>query len=406
MHPKEISIAEFNYELPEYKIAFFPLAKRDESKLLIYKNGCITDDVFANAVNHLPADSIVVFNNTKVVEARLLFEKETGSIIEIFCLEPAASMDITVAMQQTKTATWKCYVGGARKWKSPVIIKQVYNSNESYQLEAEIVERTNDAFIIKFTWRNANKTFAEVLHDAGAIPLPPYIKRKAEQTDTERYQTVYAKHEGSVAAPTAGLHFTDELLDKLKQKQIKQLAVTLHVGAGTFKPVSAEKMEGHQMHAEFIDVDLNTIISLRDSLQKNVIAVGTTSVRTLESLYWLGTMIFNDPTISGENLFVDQWIAYENSSTITSSESLDHLINWLEKNHKKRLITKTSIIIAPGYTFRIVNALFTNFHQPQSSLLLLVAALIGDNWKSIYKHALNNNYRFLSYGDGSLLWGN
>jgi S-adenosylmethionine:tRNA ribosyltransferase-isomerase len=196
------------------------------------------------------------------------------------------------------------------------------------------------------------------------------------------------------------------LLDKLKQKQIKQLAVTLHVGAGTFKPVSAEKMEDHQMHAEFIDVDLETIISLRDSLQKNIIAIGTTSVRTLESLYWLGTMVFNDPTITEEKLSVDQWIAYEKQSTITAYQSLEHLINWLEKNDKKRLITKTSIIIAPGYTFRIVNALFTNFHQPQSTLLLLVAALIGDNWKSIYKHALNNNYRFLSYGDGSLLWGN
>jgi S-adenosylmethionine:tRNA ribosyltransferase-isomerase len=303
-------------------------------------------------------------------------------------------------MQAKHKAKWKCFVGGAKKWKSSPLIKEV----NSYQLQATLIERLADAFIIQFDW-NSDQTFAEILHDAGAIPLPPYIKREASKEDETRYQTVYAKHEGSVAAPTAGLHFSDKVLKEIEAKDIQTTNVTLHVGAGTFKPVSAEKIEDHEMHAEYIDVTAETIQLILASLQKKIVCVGTTSMRTIESLYWLGVIANNNSDIKPEELFVTQWMPYEADSNIVAvEESLSALLNWMKKNNLERIITKTSIIIAPGYEFKIVKGLFTNFHQPQSTLLLLVAAFIGEDWKKVYNYALENNFRFLSYGDGSLLW--
>lgn len=398
MDPRKLQIKDFTYELPEEKIAFHPLARRDESKLLIYKDELITESKFSNVADQIPSDSLLIFNNTKVVEARLKFQKETGTTIEIFCLEPIYA-DITTAMQAKKTARWKCFVGGAKKWKTSPLIKRV----RSYELHATLIEKTADAFIIQFDWNN-DLAFAEVLHDAGAIPLPPYIKREVSKEDEARYQTVYAKHEGSVAAPTAGLHFSENVLREISEKNIAATNVTLHVGAGTFKPVSADKIEDHEMHAEFMDVSKETIELILSSLEKNIICVGTTSMRTIESLYWLGALVYNNPQISQEALTVSQWLPYENNASILPEHALTCLLDWMKQNAADRILSKTSIIIAPGYTFRIVKGLFTNFHQPQSTLLLLVAAFIGDDWKKVYAYALQNNFRFLSYGDGSLLW--
>jgi S-adenosylmethionine:tRNA ribosyltransferase-isomerase len=401
MNPKLIEIKDFTYELPDEKVAYYPLAERDQSKLLVYKAGKISEDIFTNAASLLPTETLLVFNNTKVVEARLKLQKDTGTTIEIFCLEPI-HLDITNAMQAKRSTQWKCFVGGAKKWKSSFLIKKL----NGYELNATMIEKLSDAFIIQFIW-NADKTFAEVLHEAGAIPLPPYIKRDASKEDETRYQTVYAKHEGSVAAPTAGLHFSEKVLNEIAAKNIQTTNVTLHVGAGTFKPVSADKIEDHEMHAEYIDVTTETIQTVLNSLDKNIVCVGTTSMRTIESLYWLGTLVYNDANITSESLTVSQWLPYEVEKEKPPVENaLTALLNWIEKNNSERIITKTSIIIAPGYEFKIVKGLFTNFHQPQSTLLLLVAAFIGADWKNVYDYALKNNFRFLSYGDGSLLWRN
>lgn len=407
LHPKYLSIQDFSYSLPETSIAAYPLAERDQSKLLIYDNGHITEDTYRYLANHLPADSLLIFNNTKVVEARLLFQKPSGGNIEIFCLEPHEQYgDITSAMLQKGKVLWKCLVGGAKKWKEGALILRI----EKYDfadvvVSAKKVEQLADSYMIELSWNKPDLSFAEVLHLAGVIPLPPYLNRSAEEADSERYQTIYARHDGSVAAPTAGLHFTDRLFEKLKQKNIQHHFVTLHVGAGTFKPVKSETMQTHEMHAEFIDVSAAFIKDLQSHLSQNVIAVGTTSLRTLESLYWLGVKTILNPSIQPDQLQVLQWDPYDLITTgITANEALASLLIFLDKHGLQRLITKTQIIIAPGYEFRIIKALITNFHQPQSTLLLLVAALTKGNWKKIYNYALDNNFRFLSYGDGCLIW--
>jgi len=415
--PRQLSILDFTYELPDDRIARYPLPERDASKLLVYREGHISDDCYRNISAHIPENSLLVFNNTRVVEARLLFQKPTGGVIEIFCLEPHEQYpDITSAMMQKGNVLWHCLVGGASKWKrGQVLEKKIRTGGGDFILRAQYREKNPGSFVIEMSWTPAGCSFAEMLHRAGAIPLPPYLKRNAEESDKTRYQTVYAEKEGSVAAPTAGLHFTERVLESLRAKQIGMEYLTLHVGAGTFKPVKSETMQEHEMHAEWIDVPRSAIEHLLEHTNKPVIAVGTTSLRTLESLYWLGVKSREAglPAVASakagggrrESGTLGQWEAYDLAKkNIPVKEALQSLLEWMRKNKQERLISKTQILIAPGYPFKIVNGLITNFHQPQSTLLLLVAALIGGDWKKVYTHALVNGYRFLSYGDGSLLW--
>lgn len=406
MHPKDLSILDFSYDLPDERIARYPVEERDLSKLLIYQNASITTDVYRSLPELLPPDTLLIFNNTKVVEARLHFYKPTGGAIEIFCLEPDDRYaDVTTAMMQKQQVYWKCLVGGAKKWKEGQLSLSFNWKDQQIQVFAEKVAVQSDAFIILFQWSETHLSFADILHHAGNLPLPPYMDRDVEDADKERYQTVYAKYDGSVAAPTAGLHFTTPLLKRLAEKNIHSEFVTLHVGAGTFKPVKASVMQDHEMHAEYIDVSIESIETIRKALSHNIITVGTTSLRTVESLYWLGKKIIDQPSIAIQELTVGQWDPYENTGVLpTPDAALFALENYLRERKRYRLITKTSIIIAPGYTFKIMKALITNFHQPQSTLLLLVAAITGSNWRNIYQYALDHDFRFLSYGDGSLLW--
>lgn len=413
MHPKDIAIADFTYSLPEDRIASYPLQKRDSSKLLVYRNGDIQDDIYENIASHIPSNSLLIFNNTKVVEARLLFQKPTGGVIEIFCLEPHEQYaDITTAMLQCGKVYWLCLVGGASKWKHGQILQKIiYAFNKEIILQAVYLEKRIDSFVIELSWNDPEMSFAELLHHAGAIPLPPYIKRKVESSDAERYQTIYARYDGSVAAPTAGLHFTDSIFKSLKDKNIQKEFVTLHVGAGTFKPVKSETMQQHEMHAEFIDVSIETIETIIACLDKTIIPVGTTSMRTIESLYWLGVKL---STSNGQQATankqlstpeINQWEAYDMpAQDVQAKDALEFLLRWMKKNKLKKLVTRTRIIIAPGYKLRIAKGLITNFHQPQSTLLLLIAAIIGNDWRRVYDHALQNRFRFLSYGDGCLLY--
>ena len=406
-HPKNISIADYTYILPDERIAKYPLPERDQSKLLIYRNGEIKENIYANLANELPENSLLIFNNTKVVEARLLFEKPNGGKIEIFCLEPHEQYgDITTAMLQKEKVWWKCLVGGAKKWKEGSLISRIGRYDfADITLTAQKIKQLSDSYIIELSWDDTSLSFAELLHLAGAIPLPPYLNRSPEESDKERYQTIYAIHDGSVAAPTAGLHFTDSLFKKLAAKNIQHDFVTLHVGAGTFKPVKTETMQEHEMHAEFIDVSKVFIKKLIQQLDQTIITVGTTSLRTIESLYWLGVKTKFNPSIDHNALHITQWEPYELSEkNIAVKDALELLLNWMDQQQMERLITKTQIIIAPGYQFKIIKALITNFHQPQSTLLLLVATITGDNWRKIYNYALENDFRFLSYGDGNLLW--
>jgi S-adenosylmethionine:tRNA ribosyltransferase-isomerase len=404
MNPKNLSISDFNYDLPDEKIAKYPLEERDSSKLLIYKNGLIKESEYKHLAAEIPENSLLVFNNTKVVEARILFQKESGSTIELFCLEPDEKYnDITNAMLQKGFVLWRCLVGGAKKWKEELISKTI---NEKVILTAKKIEKRNDYFLIEFSWNDASLTFAEVLHIAGKIPLPPYLNRDVEEKDKATYQTIYAKHDGSVAAPTAGLHFTETVLNSLREKQIETDYLTLHVGAGTFKPVKADTMEEHEMHSEFIDVSIQLIEKIISNLDNTIIAVGTTSLRTIESLYWLGVKTSSQSAVNSRQLTLEQWDCYELPQYFEPKIALESLLKWMYENNLERLLTKTQIIIAPGYKLRIANAIITNFHQPKSTLLLLVSAVIGDDWKKVYNYALDNNFRFLSYGDGSLLWSN
>ncbi|QES90621.1 S-adenosylmethionine:tRNA ribosyltransferase-isomerase [Rhizosphaericola mali] len=404
MHPQELAIADFTYDLPDSKIAKYPLAQRDASKLLIYNHGDISESQYYKLDEYLPANTLLVFNNTKVVEARILFYKETGSKIELFCLEPDDRYnDITSAMLEKKEVYWKCLIGGAKKWKSGALTHSFEFNGKNIELNATQIEKRNDYFLIHFQWNETTLSFAEILHFAGIIPLPPYLKRETEESDKDRYQTVYAKYDGSVAAPTAGLHFTTDLLENLGKKGIEHDFVTLHVGAGTFKPVKADTMGEHEMHYEAIDVKKSFIQNLLNHLDGKIIPVGTTSIRTLESLYWIGVKCHLGKLTSLHD-DLTQWEPYELPQDIDAKTALSALIKWLEDQKMDRLLTRTQIIIAPGYQLRIADGLITNFHQPQSTLILLVAAIVGDKWREIYQYALTHDFRFLSYGDGSLLW--
>jgi S-adenosylmethionine:tRNA ribosyltransferase-isomerase len=402
MEPQNIRIQDYCYNLPPDRIAKYPLENRDSSKLLIYKHNDISESVYASLDQYLPSGSVLFFNNTKVIPARLFFNTTDNKIIEIFCLEPISSnSDPYIELNKKASCKWKCIVGGAAKWKDTHAA--LYHNQIT--LKAEKIEKVNDAFIIQFTWEPSEKTFSEILEITGTIPIPPYLKRKTETIDVLRYQTIYAQNAGSVAAPTAGLHFTDSLLQKIKLKDCTIQSLTLHVGAGTFKPVKTSKMLEHQMHQEYIDVDLQTLKNLLASFNQSIIAVGTTSLRTLESLYWIGLKLHKNKNLSQSELEVKQWEPYENENQlITKKDAIQAIINYLDKTKLNSLCAKTGILIAPGYNFKIVNALITNFHQPESTLILLVAALVGQSWRTIYDYALEHNFRFLSYGDGSLLF--
>ncbi len=408
MHPKELSISDFDYPLPEEKIAVYPLEKRDQSKLLIFKNGKITEDIYHNIADHLPQNSFLVFNDTKVIKARILFPKITGSVIEIFCLEPYEKIkDYAVVLQQKISIRCKCMIGGAGKWKEKFLEKTISIHGQKIILKATLVEKLVDAYVVELTWNPGNYSFAEIIEHAGETPLPPYIKRKAEASDAERYQSIYSAHEGSVAAPTAGLHFTKEIFSALKEKNIDTGFVTLHVGAGTFKPVKSEKMEQHEMHAEWIDVSTGFIEKLFNNISHGIFCVGTTSVRTIESLYWMGLKALMNPAIEFESLQIRQWDVYENdfqNNNCSAEEALKALLNLLISQNVEKLFIQTQIIIAPGYQFKIAKGMITNFHQPKSTLLLLVAAMAGEKWKEIYDYALNHEFRFLSYGDGCVIY--
>jgi len=405
--PRNISITDYTYSLPAELIAHYPLAERDASKLLVYRKSDIAEDIYRNIADYIPQKSLLVFNNTKVVEARILFRKPTGGQIELFCLEPPAEYGgIAAAMMQKGRVRWKCLIGGASKWKpGQVLQKEIVSAASSkINLSAVYLGKEEDAFLIELSWTPADLTFAELLHQAGLIPLPPYIRRPAESTDAERYQTIYARHDGSVAAPTAGLHFTDTVFNSLAAKNIRHSFVTLHVGAGTFLPVKTSTLSDHTMHVEWIAVTRDTITTLLHALGKPIIPVGTTSARTIESLYWLGVKTAQDPSISSDDLTIYQWDAYElPAHAITSETALTALLEWMQRHDLSQLITRTQLLITPGYKWRIAKGLITNFHQPESTLLLLVASLIGEDWKKIYDYALEHSFRFLSYGDGCLL---
>ncbi|MFT3681843.1 MAG: S-adenosylmethionine:tRNA ribosyltransferase-isomerase [Ferruginibacter sp.] len=410
MHPKGISINDYTYYLPAERIAAFPLPERDQSKLLLYKDGRITEDVYKNIAAHIPANSLLVFNNTKVIQARILFQKPTGGIIEIFCLEPSEEInEYSSIMNRKGSVRWKCMIGGASKWKEGGLNKRLAIQNKEAEIKAILIDKLSDAYVVELSWQPADLTFAEMIEASGDMPLPPYIKRKAETADKERYQTIYAKYDGSVAAPTAGLHFTESIFNAFAEKNIEKTYVTLHVGAGTFKPVKAASMQDHEMHAEWIDVNIDTIQQLHDNTTNCIIAVGTTSLRTIESLYWMGVKTITDPLVNKDALTIYQWDVYNaplNASSFTAQEAFASLLTWMKKNALERIITTTQILIAPGYRFRTAKAIITNFHQPQSTLLLLVAAAIENDWKKVYNYAMENDFRFLSYGDGSLLFIN
>jgi len=406
MKAQEFQIKNFTFNLPESRIAKYPLAERDLSKLLVYQNGNISEDIYKNLDNYISEKSIFIFNNTKVIQARLQFKNSTGGRIEIFCLQPSEeNSEPSSAMVKKKSVEWECLIGGVDKWKE----KKISIETANFSLDAEIVQRNVSVFTIKFSWQPNHLSFAEILEQVGEMPIPPYLKRAAEEIDASRYQTVYAAQEGSVAAPTAGLHFTEQIFEKLNAKNAIIDYVTLHVGAGTFKPVVSETIEGHDMHAEWIEVEQASIIKLLAQISdkqkhKNIIVVGTTSLRTIETLYWMGVKANQNLEATLHELEVKQWDAYELEQNLTATDSLNCLLAWLRKNKIEKLICKTQLLIVPSYELRIANALITNFHQPSSTLLLLVAAVVGDDWKMIYKYALENDFRFLSYGDGSLLF--
>jgi len=398
---RHIHIDDYSYSLPDGRIAKYPLVKRDDSKLLVYKDQRIKEDIFSSLADYIPENSLMVFNNTKVIQARMRFRKLSGAQIEIFCLEPYDPSDYSLIFQQTEKCSWTCLIGNLKKWKEDSITRILETGHGKLTLTAKKIKQNNDSHIICFEWDDPSVTFADLLEIAGELPIPPYLNRKTEEKDKETYQTVYSKIMGSVAAPTAGLHFTPEVFEELKKKEIKTDEVTLHVGAGTFRPVKTEEIGDHSMHTEFISVRKQVITDLYNNKDK-VIAVGTTSVRTLESLYYIGCLLKDNMNIE---LSVPQWMPYTDAyKAISVKESLETILGYLEKNKSDSLYADTRIMIAPGYKYKVVDAMITNFHQPQSTLLLLVSAFVGDNWRSIYDYALRNNFRFLSYGDSSLLF--
>lgn len=401
-NPKHIRISEYNYPLPEERIAKFPLPVRDQSKLLVYRQGAVTEDVFTSLPKYLAKDSLMIFNNTKVIQARLHFRKETGALIEVFCLEPVQPNDYALNFQQTEHAAWLCMIGNLKKWKEGPLHRELTVKEHPLTLTATRGECQGTSHWVDFSWNNSEVTFADILEVFGELPIPPYLNRETQESDKETYQTVYSKIKGSVAAPTAGLHFTPRVLDTLRKKGVDLEELTLHVGAGTFKPVKSEEIEGHEMHTEYISISRST---LRKLIGHNAcaIAVGTTSVRTLESLYHIGVTLAANPQVTEEELHVRQWQPYEKYDEIPPVVALQKILDYLDYNGMETLHTSTQIIIAPGYDYKIVKAMITNFHQPQSTLLLLVSAFVKGNWRTIYYYALSHDFRFLSYGDSSLL---
>lgn len=393
-----IQMCNYGYDLPDSRIAKYPLSERDSSKLLFYNKGSIATQTFKDLPTLLPKHSCLVFNNTKVIQARLQFFKQTGSRIEIFCLEPLVPSAYDLVFQQTSTCTWKCMVGNLKKWKADALVKQVEIKGAPLCLQAERLQTNGNTSSIRFTWDREDCTFAEVLDAFGELPIPPYLNRDTEESDKTTYQTVYSKIKGSVAAPTAGLHFTDAVLNDIEKSGSKRCEVTLHVGAGTFQPVKSEQIGGHTMHTEVIEVKRESIALLQQQLG-SIVAVGTTSVRTIESLYYLGCRVASGNT----EMVVEQWEPYQDAATLSAYDALQALLDYLDAQGASTLHASTRIIIVPGYTFKLVKALITNFHQPHSTLLLLLAAFVGEDWHRIYQYALANDYRFLSYGDSSLL---
>ena len=402
--PKHIRISDYNYDLPDERIAKFPIAQRDHSKLLVYKHGEVSDDSFYHLPDYLPEGALMVFNNTKVIQARMHFRKETGALIEVFLLEPADPTDYELMFQLTSHCSWLCMIGNLKKWKEGTLKRDFNIKGQPLTLTATRRQMVGNSHWVDLEWNNANVTFAEILEEVGELPIPPYLNRDTEESDKTTYQTVYSKIKGSVAAPTAGLHFTEDVLHAIDEKGIDREEVTLHVGAGTFKPVKSEEIEGHEMHTEYICVRKETLEKLIAHDAK-AIAVGTTSVRTLESLYYMGCRLARNPELSESELHIDQWEPYEERAgeEIAPKEALQYLLSWLERHHLPALHSSTQIIIAPGYEYKIVKMLVTNFHQPQSTLLLLVSAFVKGDWHKIYDYALAHDFRFLSYGDSSLL---
>ena len=398
---QEIAIAEYDYPLPDERIAKYPLAVRDTSKLLLYKSGEIIEEKFSNLPGFIPQGVLMVFNNTRVIQARLRFRKETGAQIEVFCLEPEQPADYQQMFQETKECVWQCLVGNSSRWKGGVLSQVINIAGVDVTLSVERISSVDGANLVRFSW-DGGFSFAELLDAAGELPIPPYLNRKTEENDKNTYQTVYSKIKGSVAAPTAGLHFTPAVLAALDATGVQRGEVTLHVGAGTFKPVKSELIADHAMHEEYIEVQRGLIERIV-AAGGAAVAVGTTSVRTLESLYFLGELVYQSPDIAEDELFVGQWTPYNKPHTLSAVESLHALLRWLDAKGLDRVHSHTQIMIAPGYEFRIVKAIVTNFHQPKSTLLLLVSAFIGDDWRKVYDYALENDFRFLSYGDSSLL---
>lgn len=396
-----LSAQALNYELPDDRIAKYPLENRDASKLLVWQNGKIKNAVFKSLEKFLPEKSMLVFNNTKVIRARLQFQKITGAQIEIFCLDPLEPADYQISFQQTQSCIWNCMVGNLKKWKEEPLIKVIEFEGASVQVKAEKLKQEAGNVQVRFSWDNPKMDFASLIEVFGILPIPPYLNRETEESDQVRYQTIYSKIKGSVAAPTAGLHFTDDVFSSLKKKEIECAELTLHVGAGTFKPVKSETIADHEMHAEQIYVR-KAFLELLLKKTGKLIAVGTTSIRTLESLYWLGVQLSENPDIPPTQLHIEQWLPYNSEIYISAEESLKTLISYLENHQLESLIASTQIIIVPGYQFRIVDGMITNFHQPQSTLLLLISAYLGNDWTRVYDHALQNDYRFLSYGDSNL----
>ena len=404
MKTKDIHISEYNYELPDERIAKFPIAERDHSKLLVYDKGQVSEDVFYNLPNHLPQGALMVYNNTKVIQARLHFRKETGALIEIFLLEPAEPADYEQMFQQTEHCSWLCLVGNQKKWKEGTLTREIDVKGTTVEVRSTRKGEHGTSQWIDFEW-SGGVSFAEILDTMGELPIPPYLNRETQESDKTTYQTVYSKIKGSVAAPTAGLHFTERVLKDVDARGIEREEVTLHVGAGTFKPVKSATIGEHSMHTEYIAVRRHTLKRLL-AHEGHAIAVGTTSVRTLESLYYMGLKVMQNPGIREEELHVNQWEPYDvgcTMSDVDSIEALQALYDWMVLNDLSVLHSSTQIIIAPGYTYHVVKMLITNFHQPQSTLLLLVSAFVKGDWHKIYDYALAHDFRFLSYGDSSLL---
>lgn len=403
MKSQHIKIADYDYELPDYRIAKFPMKERDHSKLLLYKHGELSSETFFHLPEYLPENALMVFNNTRVIQARLHFRKQTGALIEVFLLEPYFPADYEQIFQTRRQCSWLCLVGNQKKWKEGSLMCAIECKGVSTTITAERIMSHGESQQIDFSWDNPDVCFADILDAMGELPIPPYLNRKTEESDKTTYQTVYSKIKGSVAAPTAGLHFTDKVLTEIENRGVVRTEVTLHVGAGTFRPVKSEEIAGHEMHAEFFTVKRETIELLLKHEQQ-VVAVGTTSVRTLESLYFIGCQLEKNRTDADTVFHVEQWEPYEcRYSDISTAKALENILGYMELHNLSHINATTQIIIVPGYEFKVVNMLVTNFHQPKSTLLLLVSAFVKGNWESIYDYALANDFRFLSYGDSSLL---